>query len=256
MLTFFKVTWDPDFYNKSAAVSSNMTYEITVRLDYYNTTSKEWTKLETFDDDRVPTSWGFFPFKVTNHHHKERKLTNLTITLLSSAKGLHDKTNSVALPVAVMSPAGATSKPTPMPKGRTLTIALPVTFGALAILLFGVCLWNRKTRRIELGNIMSRSRHGYSGRRVRDRIFRSKRDNNGAIQLDTSRDFDASMPPSHHYHDDAPQRPRRDSDGLDSLANSPINANFEQQGTMGGSRNAFRDEMSRQDHERRDVNRY
>jgi hypothetical protein len=49
--------------------------------------------------------------------------------------------------------------------------------------------------------------------------------------------------------------PRRDSDDLDSLAGSPVVANFHGQGSTGG-RNAFRDEMSRQDRLRQEERRY
>lgn len=249
----YYVTWDPDFYNKTGSIKSNITYEITVRLDFLNKTSNQWEKLETYDENKVPASWGFWPLKVESKllsGHK--KYNNVTITLLSAPVGSNDKKNSFALPVVVEPPRLDLNKPTPKPAGRTLYIALPVCLGTIALLLIGVCMFNRSTRRIELGNIMSRARHGYSGRKTRRRMFKSKRDN--GIQLDGAED---AVPRGEYRDDDAaPQLSRRDSEGLGSLAGSPTDAHFEQQGTTGGSRNAFRDEVSRQDSERRGAPRH
>lgn len=247
-LTRQTVTWDPDFYNHTAGGSAgNNTLEVAVRLDYLNQSSNEMLKLDTFD--RVPASWGFWPFKLEDTHLKGNRINNVTITLLSSLKGSNDKTKSVALPVALTRPgldqytsAGGSTR-------QNLLIALPVSLGGCALILIGLFLWNRKTRRIQLGNIMSRSRHGYTGRRHRG-LFRKGPKDNG-IQLDAAPLAPDSPPPTDSYRDecDAPGRPRRDSDALGSLAGSPVDPSFERQGTTG--RNAFRDELRRQEDERR-----
>jgi hypothetical protein len=237
------VTWDPDYYNKSQA-TLNSTYYVSVRLDYLNTTSKEYVLLENIDRS-VPAKWGYFPLAVDGKYLKGKKTNNITITLMG-----HEIENSIAfnnhtisLPVIVSSNPLEPNAPSNSPKGHTLTIALPVTFGVIAILLVGGCLWNRKTRRIQLGNIMSRSRNGYTGRRTRNIFNRGTKDH--GIQLDTA----PLSPPPFDYRD-LPERPRRDSEALGSLTGSPVRGTFEEPGSTGG-RNAFRDEVRRQERERR-----
>lgn len=232
----FTVTWDPDYYNTSTP-SDNTTYEVALRVDYLNLTTNEWLKLETYD--RVPASWGFWPFKVEKKHLKgHHKINNITLTLLSSPKGTNEKNASIAMPAAIGAPTLPANQPTKTPDHRDLIIALPVTFGSLALILFGVCLWNRKTRRIQLRDVMSRARRrtGYTGRSTR----RMWRKDNG-IQLSSRVE-----PPTPDYTDDLePPHPHRDSDDLGSLAGSPVNTSFQNKGTTGG-RNAFRDEVERQ----------
>ncbi|KAH6609256.1 hypothetical protein Trco_002602 [Trichoderma cornu-damae] len=240
----YYITWDPDYYNKTS-FTTNTTYEVTVRLDYLNKTSNEWAKLETYDDDRVPASWGFWPLQVTKDMLKGEKTNNVTITLLVAPQGSKDKNSSIAIPVAFQNPSLPHNPDPQVPKGHTLSIALPLTFGFIVFVVVGVFMWNRKTRRIELGNIMSRSRHGYNGRKARRNIFRSKK-NVGSIQLHNADDHMSGE----DYHD-APIPARRDSEALGSLAGTPIHETFEQQGTTGGHRNAFRDEVARQNQERR-----
>ncbi|KAL7787403.1 hypothetical protein V8C37DRAFT_390614 [Trichoderma ceciliae] len=239
----YYITWDPDYYNKTS-FKSNTTYEITVRLDYLNKTSNEWVKLESYDKDRVPASWGFWPLQVTKDMLKGEKTNNVTITLLAAPQGTNDKNSSIAIPVAFQNPSLPKNSDPQVPKGRTLSIALPLAFGCIVFIVVGIFMWNRKTRRIELGNIMSRSRHGYSGRKTRRNIFRSKKDV-GSIQLHNADDHLSDG----DYHD-APIPARRDSEALGSLAGTPTHETFEQQGTTGDHRNAFRDEMARQNQER------
>lgn len=226
------VTWDPDYYNKT---HDNTTWEVAVRLDYLNKTSNLYEKLEGFD--RVPAAWGFWPFYADIKYMKSH---NLTVTLLSNIKGSGEKHNSTAMPINLEKmPYGEQAKPS---AGKSeLTIALPTVLGAIVLIVIGGCLWNRKTRRINLGSVMGRKR-GYTGRSAR-RGFGGRKDN--GIQLDTR----GVGSPADEYRD-APERPHRGSDDLDSLANSPIDGNFQQQGTNGG-RNAFRDEIRRQEAERR-----
>lgn len=173
------------------------------------------------------------------------KTNNVTITLLSAPKGTNDKNSSIALPVVFQRP-GLPLNPNPqLPAGHTLSIALPLAFGCIVLIVVGVFMWNRKSRRIQLGNIMSRSRHGYNGRKARRNIFRSKKDA-GSVQLHNADDHLGDG----DYHD-APIAARRDSEALGSLAGTPIHETFEQQGTTGGHKNTFRDEVARQNQERR-----
>lgn len=210
---------------------------ITPRLDIFNSSSQKWEKYKEFTESSVPAAWGYWPFNAKSDYIK--KSHNISLTLYSNSNNSLEKTKSSTLFLYLQDENFPEKAHEKLPEGQTLIIALPVVFGSLLLLIIGGFLWNRKTRHIGLGNISGRARHGYTGRAKR-RIF-GARDN--GIQLDTS------VPPPGEYRD-APQRARADSDGLGSLAGSPVDANFSQQGN-GGGRNAFRDEMRRQEEERR-----
>jgi len=233
----YYVTWDPDYFDSSTLKKLNASYEVSVRLDYFNTTSLQLISEEHFP--RSNASWGFYPFYVDKKYLHGYDEHNFTLTLYQHTSDNTASKNITAIWVQLAKYKRALNPTTSAPTGQTLTIALPTVFGAIVLLLIGGCLWNRQTRRIAIGNIMSRKRHGYTGRKSR-RIFRK---DNG-IQLDTR------GPLAGGEYRDAPERQRRDSDGLGSLTSSPVDPSFHQQGTTGGH-NAFRDELARQDRERR-----
>lgn len=239
------VTWDIEYFNTTSKKLTNSSTEVILRLDKLNKTSNEYVLLKD-DFDTFKMEWGYAALAINDD-----KLLgdNITIQLVTKEQGSNTKNHSTpALPVAIKPPGYGLEHPTPVPKGKEITIALPVAFGTIALLVVGLCIWNRQTRRIQLGNIMSRSRHGYSGRGERRRMFRSRANKDGpdagAIPLDSAPGHDAPV------YRDVPDPQRRGSDDLDSLAGSPVQDTFQQQGTTGG-RNAFRDEMQRQENERR-----
>ncbi|PHH67907.1 hypothetical protein CDD83_6356 [Cordyceps sp. RAO-2017] len=129
--------------------------------------------------------------------------------------------------------------PTPVPRATTLLVALPLALGAFALLLVGLCLWHRQARRIRLGSVMGRAARGYTGRRRRRDLFRL-----GRVAKDGG---DQASIPLAYRDEPSRDRPRRDSDALGSLAASPVDAVFDH-----GGKNAFREEVRRQEHERRD----
>ncbi|PTB73517.1 hypothetical protein M440DRAFT_1404519 [Trichoderma longibrachiatum ATCC 18648] len=177
---------------------------------------------------------------------KGHKTNNVTITLQVAPRGSKDSNSSLPLHVALQDPALPSNPAPQVPKGRTLSIALPVALGGVVFIVVGVFLWNRSARRIHLGSIMGRSRHGYSGRKARrGNMFRGQKDA-ASIQLHNADDHLSDG----EYHD-APISGRRDSEALGSLAGTPVNESFDGQGTWGGARNAFRDELDRQHQERR-----
>ncbi|KAF7561833.1 hypothetical protein G7046_g2315 [Stylonectria norvegica] len=220
----YYVTWDPDYFNTT---HDNTTFEVSARLDWYNRTSGSYEHLGD-DSDRTPAAWGFWPFTIQNNMLLgSGEEHNITVTLLSNIKGSSEKHNSTTLPLQLLRTYYEPSKPTPAPKGRTLTIALPTVFGVIILLL----------RHGSRGRL-----HNYSGRAQR-RVFGARKDN--GIQLDT---HVVSGSPGDEYRD-APVRPHRDSDDLGSMAGSPLDPDFQKQGTTGG-RNAFREELRRQEQER------
>ena len=216
-------------------------YQISLRLEYLNETSGEMLFLDDFTKT-VPAAWGYYVLPITKNYLSGHRSNNITVTLLGHVGQSQAANKSVALPLLVEYWPYDKNLPTTAPKGKTLTIALPVVFGTIAFLVIGICLWNRKTRRIQLGNIMSRSRHGYSGRRHRN-LFRKQADTDTSFAPDTGVELDRAGAPISDYRDTP------DSDPIGNLSGSPVRGTFEEQGTTGG--NTFRDEVARQDRERR-----
>lgn len=79
-------------------------------------------------------------------------------------------------------------EPASAPKGAALYIGLPCILGFIALMLIGTCIWNHRTRRIGLGNVMSRSRFGKLGELGRPKgygVRKSRRQRVGAVNLDS-----------------------------------------------------------------------
>ncbi|KFA78457.1 hypothetical protein S40288_06905 [Stachybotrys chartarum IBT 40288] len=251
----YYITWDPDYFN-TTDIPNNSTVEVAVRLDWFNHTDRDpsnwdWLHLDTYN--RVPAAWGFWTLDLTTSYLKDttpgHTMTNVSISLVSSLSGSNEKNTTAAIPVAFMQPGLPPVRHSPGASRQSLIIGLPIGFGALVLVIGGLFLYNRRTRRIGLGNVMGRKRNGYDSSRTRRMFRRAHKD--GAIQL-----TDRASPPIPEYHDNPSSVPRirRDSD-LGSLAGSPVVSSFPQTGTLGG-RNAFRDEVDRQKEQRRDEREY
>ncbi|OAA73843.1 hypothetical protein ISF_00744 [Cordyceps fumosorosea ARSEF 2679] len=246
----YYLTWDPEHY----ASKLNESYALTVQVKQQNRTTNEWVFLSDFEHVQVPAKQGYFPLDVTDALLDGHDTNNITVTLqrrLNATIGDPDDVTA-AYPLHVARFKFPAKAPSRINTPGALAIALPVVFGTILLLVVGLCLWNRKTRRIHLGDIIPRKggRGGYSGRAERRRrMF-------GGAAATTDADHDIQLgngfPDDGPAYRDAPAQQggrggRRDS--LDSLAESPVHDSFQQQGTTGG-RNAFRDEMDRQQHER------
>ncbi|KFA67163.1 hypothetical protein S40285_05248 [Stachybotrys chlorohalonatus IBT 40285] len=251
----YYITWDPDYFN-TTDIPNNSTVEVAIRLDWFNHTDRNpsnwgWLHLDTYN--RVPAAWGFWTLDLTTSYLKDttpgHTMTNVSISLVSSISGSNEKNTTAALPVAFMQPGLPPVRHSPGASRESLIIGLPIGFGALVLVIGGLFLYNRRTRRIGLGNVMGRKRNGYDSSRTRRMFRRAHKD--GAIQL-----TDRASPPIPEYHDNPSSVPRirRDSD-LGSLAGSPVVGSFSQTGTLGG-RNAFRDEVDRQNEQRRAEREY
>ncbi|KAJ6789636.1 hypothetical protein PWT90_10888 [Aphanocladium album] len=243
----YYLTWDPERY----VSKSNESYSLTVQVQQFNTSSNKWEFLSDFDNKQVPAKDGYFPFDVTDKLLGGGDKNNITVTLqrrVNNTIGDPDQYTD-PWPLHVAKIKWPSKAPNNGVTGHSLTIALPVVFGTIFLLVIGLCLWNRKTRRIQLGDVLSRKNRGYSGRSERRRrMFDGATDADHDIQLGNG------FPDDGPAYRDAPARGnnnlhRRGSDGLDSLTASPVHESFQQQGTTGG-RNAFRDEMDRQHNER------
>lgn len=232
-----------------------MPIDVYLRLEAFNPKNKTYDQLEIYKG--TPAAFGFFPWEAVDKYRQGRTYNNVTLTLYFGPRNLTEKYRGEhSLPLALTKQDMFKPRKDKLPKGATLALALGISLGGLALIILAVCFWNRDARRIQLGNVMSRSRHGYNGREQRRGAFGRARKDNG-IQLDNAiiHDEPLESPPLRNNYRDAPDQGRRDSDALGSLAGSPVRANFEPQGTTGG-RNAFREEMDRQHVERQDGERF
>ncbi|KAK7459758.1 hypothetical protein Landi51_00007 [Colletotrichum acutatum] len=265
--SYLLVTWDPTVLIKGNKTNVN----VKIQGKSVNGTTVGDIVLNADTDTTNPASYGYYAWTVSSSLIPSGQ-DNATIELLMSY------TIDGTAQDAIMGPQVLVAKrpewhpeAAKMPKGAELYIALPTVFGFIIICVIGGCIWNRRTRKIGLGNIMSRSRHGYGvgksraqrlGAKVRQSVFHGGRKDRG-IQL---RQREIS-PDGYVYRDeplpDQQQRQhtgglntnggglghaRRDSDALGSLAGSPVSATFPHHEPQGG--NAFREEMRRQERER------
>lgn len=251
------VTWDPTFFK------SNSTLRL---VGFYNETE------EAFSSDLMPAGWGFYQWKVSDELYKKPAKDSVNITLRIASLPAGSTVNWIQGPTVLVtpSPAPPMHKATP-PQGAALYIALPTVLGFVILVIVGTYLWNRKARRIGLGNIMSRGRNGYGvGKSRRQRMFGKGSRKDQAIGL-VDRDGAVAGPREGTYRDEVdewksevPGRgrsrfraeemdiPRRDSDALGSLAGTPTQANFDfsrpgQSDNNKDDRNVFRAEMERQE---------
>ncbi|KXH34715.1 hypothetical protein CNYM01_06139 [Colletotrichum nymphaeae SA-01] len=263
----YYVTWDPAVLIKGNKTNVN----VKIQGKSVNGTTVGDIVLNADTDTTNPASYGYYAWTVSSSLIPAGQ-DNATIELLMSYTVDGTAQDAITGPqVLVAKRPEWHPEAAKMPKGAELYIALPTVFGFIIICVIGGCIWNRRTRKIGLGNIMSRSRHGYGvgksraqrlGAKVRQSVFHGGRKDHG-IQL---RQREIS-PDGYVYRDeplpDQQQRQhtgglntnggglghaRRDSDALGSLAGSPVSATFPHHEPQGG--NAFREEMRRQERER------
>lgn len=197
------------------------------------------------------------------------KAVNISITLNVLASDEETVTKTYTGPTVLVTKTPTYHQKSPsLPSGAALYIGLPVIFGFCLIMVCGVCAWNRKSRKIGLGNIMSRGRHGYgiAKSRARRMTMRGSKKQKKAMNIrmmdqvpeeelyrdeprvdqknyhrEEQQEFNFNLDESHarggHGH------ARRDSDALGSLAGTPTSEQFPRQQQSG---NAFRDELERQ----------
>ncbi|OHF01145.1 hypothetical protein CORC01_03459 [Colletotrichum orchidophilum] len=262
----YYVTWDPTVLIKGNKTNVN----VKIQGKSVNGTKVGDVVFNADTDTTNPASYGYYAWTVSSSLIPSGQ-DNATIELLMSYTIDGAAQTDIKGPQVLIAkrptwhPEGAK-----MPKGAELYIVLPTVFGFIIICVIGGCLWNRRTRKIGLGNIMSRSRHGYGvgksraqrlGAKVRQSVFHGGRKDRG-IQL-----RQREISPDGYVYRDEPLpnqhtgggistgggglglgHARRDSEALGSLAGSPVSAAFPDHGTQGG--NAFREEMRRQERER------
>lgn len=246
--TTYYFTWDTSFF-----ASPNTS--ILVQGNYINETTGEVTD-QAFQSPKWSASWGFWSYKIEDSLLKFQSSKNISLQLATLAVNGSSSEILKGPTVMVSKIPSYTPDTGKSVDKRALIIALPTIFGFIGLVVLGTCIWNRKSRKIELGNIMSRGRHGYGiGKSGRSRMGLGKREKaNERIQL-MEREVQADGGEVYH---DLPDRPRRDSDALGSLAGTPTEERRmdfhgpgarDQRDRPTGDRNVFRSELRRQDDE-------
>lgn len=244
---------------------------------YINATTGEVAS-QAFSSDKITAGWSYYAWAVDSKLLQGKSAANITLFLNALDADQNATAKSYPGPtVLVTNPPTYHQPPPKMPSGAALYIGLPTVLGFCVVMIFGVCLWNRQARKISIGNIMSRSRHGYGIAKGRARrIGRRGGGKGGGIRLMDQ------LPEDQYYRDEPRQQPtrgagaggddgwgqqhvyhrqqdnnneflghaRRDSDALGSLAGTPTSANFPVTQPPQGGGNAFREELERQQRER------
>lgn len=265
------VTWDASALNAS---------RVSVTGTYLNSTTGEAGD-EVFTSDEIKARWSYYAWTPNSGYlkHGTGAAVNITLTLNALSSDSDDITHTYTGPTVLVTKTPTYHQPAPtLPSGAALYIALPVVFGFCLLMIFGVCLWNRKTRTIGLGNVMSRSRHGYGAaksraKRMTTRIKGGRKAKKQAAALQNIRMME-NLPEDQIYRDHPAQfdegkeyqydkdadelnvdggeraHGRSDSDGLGSLAGTPTSRHFPRHQTGGPGGNVFREEMERQQRDR------
>lgn len=264
------MTWDSSVINGT---------KVNLIGTYINATTGEAGD-QAFTSDDIRKSWGYYAFTPSSSMLKKGtgKAVNISITMNVLASDEETVTKTYTGPTVLVTKTPTYHQKSPsLPKGAALYIGLPVIFGFCLIMVCGVCIWNRKSRKIGLGNIMSRGRHGYgvAKSRARRMTMRGSKKQKMAANIrmmdqvpEEEMYRDEPRVEQKQYHREEPRQQqqqqfkfnldedhswrgpqgdaRRDSDALGSLAGTPTSEQFPRQ--QGG--NAFRDELERQRQER------
>lgn len=265
VLMAFAVTWDSSVIN---------TTQVTISGTYINSTTGEAGE-DAFTSDEIKARWSYYAWTPSKSYlsQGDGQAVNITLKLKALESDGETVSQTYTGPTVLVTKAPTYQQAAPtLPTGAALYIALPTVFGFCLIMICGVCMWNRKTRKIGLGNVMSRSRHGYgvAKSRAKRMTMRMKGGRSKKAAMQNIRMLD-NLPEDQMYRDDPAQfdgrkdyqydrdaeelnmgRPghaRRDSEGLGSLAGTPTSERFpREQGRQGG--NVFREEVERQQRER------
>ncbi|KAK8064552.1 hypothetical protein PG994_007190 [Apiospora phragmitis] len=255
-------TWDASWFK----AAPNTT--IKIQGDYVNETTGETTTQAFESATGVTASWGYWAWFADRKILQGQHAVNLSISLGALKPGGQAAgADLIRGPQILLSdPPVPKPKPVPSPAGPALYIGLPVILGFALLCIFGVCIWNARHRRIELGDLVSRGRMGSTSKskKAAERVQLMERElasDGTAMYRDLDDDAQQMGSPNNNSPPlGRPNRPRRDSDALGSLAGTPTEdrrMNFQNPSVTdathrddGGRPNAFRDELRRQDGER------
>lgn len=240
-----------------------------------NSTTGDYTE-QAFVSDKMLSSWGFWSLTVTNDMLQGKTARNISVQIAAINATLGSSTFVQGPQIQVSQTPTYHQGATSLPSGAALYIGLPSVFGFIILCVAGTCIWNRKHRKINLGNVMSRTRHGHSlGKVSRGMGLGKRRREKQAAERVQLMEREVAAGGDHVYRDERspeprathfelPQIPRRDSNELGSLASTPTEdrpMDFPYSETSDGRespapsttsdvaserRNVFRDEIRRQ----------
>ncbi|KAF1809094.1 hypothetical protein P152DRAFT_452215 [Eremomyces bilateralis CBS 781.70] len=223
----YYVTWNPDFFAENST--------ITIILNYYNDTGKQ-----AWSSPGINNNIGYTTVKIDSSWLQGSNANNLTFIALQysgSSKAFDGPHVGITTRPVEHLPPNITKT---NPKNLALWVGLPVVLGFILIVLVGITLGFRKHRKIGLGNIMSRTRHGYGSRKNRNqRVALGKK---GAIRLQDRE----VIPPEQEFRD----QPAVGGQWTGSHANARNHTRDTSFGSLVSNeddrRNVFRDEIDRQ----------
>ncbi|KAH9207300.1 hypothetical protein DL95DRAFT_346626 [Leptodontidium sp. 2 PMI_412] len=228
----YYVTWDKDYFSQKNA-------SVNIVANYVNDTGHGPV---AFKSDPVSVSDGYYVWTIQKDWLQDLKTNNVTLFLnrINPPAGAQGSLPGPTVRVKVYEKPIYHQPPSEAPKGQTLYIALPVVGAFIILFVVGGYFYNRRSRKIGLGNVVGR-RSGYGTGKSRSQRMGLGKTSKGDIQL-----RDRELTADGQYRDSpakvamSPGREteRRDSDGLGSLTGSPTG--------MGGQ-NYFRDELRRQE---------
>ncbi|CAL3973652.1 unnamed protein product [Diplocarpon coronariae] len=210
----YYVTWDRDYFSQKNA-------SVKIVANYVNDTGHGPI---AFESSPVLVSDGYFVWDIQKDWLQDLQTNNVTLYLnrIDPPAGAPNSLTGPTVRVKFYEKPIYHQPPSQAPRGQSLYIALPTVFGFVILCLLGGFFWNRKSRQIGLGNVMSRRRGYGAGKSKSQRLGLGKK---GAdIQLS-----EREVGPR-RYVETTPRRAaggceraegQRDEDGLGSLAGSP-----------------------------------
>lgn len=201
-----------------------------------------------FESEQISAKLGFWYHKIDRSMILSEMGSPVSLSMDLYTKAGDNATETISGPTVTVStwPKNRPAE-TKMPENKEIKIVLPIVLCVVLLCVAGTCIWNRKTRHIDLGNVMSRRRRGGAfGGKLGKLSGRSKQRAEERIQL-MEREIEAE---GGEVYRDLPHHGRVGSEGLGSLAGTPTEdrrMEFKSSSTGGGSGNQFREELIRQE---------
>ncbi|KAL2263553.1 hypothetical protein VTK26DRAFT_6289 [Humicola hyalothermophila] len=172
------ITWDPEYFDPANATVRILGFYATNTNTNASSKNPELEEPispeeeeEAFSSDTFPATWGFYQWRVEKSILSSKKLQSANITIRMVAL-LRESDRAVWLDgptvtVAAKKKAGGPPRKTREHDSDALYIALPLVLTTALLILVCVSVWNRGTRRIDIGELMRASSAASSSSRRR-----------------------------------------------------------------------------------------
>lgn len=169
------MTWDPKWFTNETSVAKE---PVQVSLEAHRLgESREIGDKRWQTKDKIPLRYGVFGWKPPKNVLHGREPANVTLIMRTYYKDSDDEDAQfknyeyVGPTVLVEKKPGPGYKGMTKPENQELYIALPVISIAVLTVVLGIFCYNRNLRRIGVGNVMSRKRHGFGLRKSNKKLF-------------------------------------------------------------------------------------